>query len=99
MDPWTPDRLANAIERGCHKSARDYQGILEQKFADMMDKGYFTVLPFPVVKDLPNLWLSPVGVIPVEYMFVVRIVTDASSNTIEYGGIFLLLEIQQVLNR
>jgi hypothetical protein len=34
----------------------------------------------------------------VERRFVVRAVTDVSSNTIEYGGVFLLLEIQQVLN-
>jgi hypothetical protein len=34
----------------------------------------------------------------VERGIVVRAVTDVSSNTIEYGGVFLLLEIQQVLN-
>jgi hypothetical protein len=34
----------------------------------------------------------------VERRFFVRAVTDVSSNTIEYGGVFLLLEIQQVLN-
>lgn len=30
----------------------------------MMRKGQLVVLPFEDVKDLPNLWLSPPGVVP-----------------------------------
>ena len=32
--------------------------------ADFIEKGFWTVLPFDVVKDLPNLRLSPLGVVP-----------------------------------
>jgi hypothetical protein len=30
----------------------------------MVEKGYFVVLPYELVKDLPNLRLAPVGVVP-----------------------------------
>jgi hypothetical protein len=41
-----------------------YQGFLEAEFVDMVEKGYFVVFPYELVKDLPNLRLSPVGVVP-----------------------------------
>jgi hypothetical protein len=37
---------------------------LEEKFATIMEKGYFIVLPYELVKDLPNLPLPPVGEVP-----------------------------------
>jgi hypothetical protein len=32
--------------------------------ADMFEKGQWIALPFDQVKDLPNLRISPIGVVP-----------------------------------
>jgi hypothetical protein len=37
---------------------------MHEEMADFVIKGFWTVLPFDLVKDLPNLWLSPLGIVP-----------------------------------
>ena len=63
-DPWTPRKLAEKISRGPHKSAVEYADFVRDEMADFCEKGFWTVLPFDLVKDLPGLRLSPLGVIP-----------------------------------
>jgi len=50
--------------RGPHKSALEHVDFVRDKFADFCQQGFWTVLPFDCVKDLPNLRLSPLGVVP-----------------------------------
>ena len=61
---WTLSRRDDAAQRGSHQSARHYIAFSESEMADMIRKGYWVVLPYSVVKDLPNLRLSPMGVVP-----------------------------------
>lgn len=62
--PWSPMELAAAMRRGPHKSAYEHEQFLRDDMADMVDKGFWMVLPFDSVKDHPALRLSPIGVVP-----------------------------------
>ena len=62
--PWTSLTLAEAVERGPHKSCVDHIDFLEEEFVDMLDKGQWVILPFSVVSKLKNLRVSPPGVVP-----------------------------------
>ena len=61
---WTLNRRNDAAYRGSHQSASQYLSFSESEMADMIRKGYWIALPYAVVKDLPNLQLSPMGVVP-----------------------------------
>ena len=61
---WTLNRRTDAAYRGSHQSASQYLSFSESEMADMIRKGYWIALPYAVVKDLPNLRLSPMGVVP-----------------------------------
>ena len=61
---WTHPRISEALKRGSHPSAKQYLHFLETEMADMVDKRYWVVLPYELVKDLPHLRLSPIGVVP-----------------------------------
>ena len=61
---WTPTRLEQANRRGPHKSAIEYRDFMYEEMATMADKGQWLILPFELVKDLPGLRLSPIGVVP-----------------------------------
>ena len=62
--PWTPQRLRSAIARGPHKSSFEHLDFLRDDMADMVDKGFWTVLPYDLVAATPGLRLSPIGVVP-----------------------------------
>lgn len=62
--PWTLERLEQCVARGPHKSAKAESAFVRNEIADFCDKGFYTVLPFDLVKDLPHLRLSPLGVVP-----------------------------------
>lgn len=62
--PWTPERLQQALRRGPHKSALENLDFLRDEMAAMVAKGHWVVLPFSAAKTLPNLRLSPIGVVP-----------------------------------
>jgi len=49
---------------GPHKSALKHVNFVQDEFADFCQQGFWTVLPFDCVKDLPNLQFSPLGVVP-----------------------------------
>ena len=61
---WTTGELQERLERGPHKSATEYAEFVRDEMADFVKKGYWVVLPFDKVKDLPNLRLSPLGAVP-----------------------------------
>ena len=62
--PWTRQELDAAVARGPHQSVREYQDFLEGEMLDMREKGQWIVLPYNAVKNLPNLRLSPPGIVP-----------------------------------
>ena len=62
--PWTPSMKQARFARGPHKSARDYAEFLAAEFLDFCRKGYWTLLPYELVKDIPELRISPIGVVP-----------------------------------
>ena len=62
--PWSSKRRTKHVRRGPHKSCLAHLGFIRTEMLDFVKKGYWMVLPYRLVKDLPHLWLSPLGVIP-----------------------------------
>jgi hypothetical protein len=62
--PWTAAHMQRCLERGPHASATNHTDFVRDEMADFIEKGFWTVLPFELIKDLPNLRLSPLGVVP-----------------------------------
>lgn len=52
------------MDRGSHRSATEYLDFLEEEMVDMIHKQYWVVLPYRMVRDLPNLRISPLGIVP-----------------------------------
>ena len=61
---WTPARKEQAIRRGPHKSAHEHSEFLAEEMSTMCERGQWMVLPYDLVKHLPNLRISPLGVVP-----------------------------------
>ena len=63
--PWTPSTLQERVERGSHKSCQDHLTFLREELQEFMQDGYWTVLPYRIVKKiLRKLRVSPMGVVP-----------------------------------
>jgi hypothetical protein len=62
--PWDNQRIYAAATRGPHKSAYEYQDFLRTEMVDMILRRQWIVLPYDLIKDLPGLRLSPIGVVP-----------------------------------
>jgi hypothetical protein len=63
--PWSPEKRKQALRRGAHKSAtRQFRQFLHEDMADYIAKRFWTVLPYPAIKDMPHLKLAPCGVVP-----------------------------------
>lgn len=62
--PWTAELLDERMERGCHQSAHGSEEFVMEEFLDFCQKGFWMVLPYECVRDLPGLRLSPLGVVP-----------------------------------
>jgi hypothetical protein len=62
--PWTQAKLNAARIRGSHKSATEHLKFLQEEIIAFMQKGQWILLPYDLIKDLPNLRLSPLGVVP-----------------------------------
>lgn len=63
-EQWSQERLSQALERGCHQSANLYKDFVRAEFVDFVDKKFWIVLPASSLEDLPDLRLSPLGVVP-----------------------------------
>ena len=62
---WTRQKLDAMMQRGAHQSCSQYLDFLEDEFLDMVAKGQWVILPYNLlIKLLPNLRLSPPGVVP-----------------------------------
>jgi len=62
--PWSRARLDEAIRRGSHLSAQQHLVFLEEEMKTMIHKGQWMILEYREVAHLPNLRLSPLGVVP-----------------------------------
>jgi hypothetical protein len=62
--PWTEQQLDDKAARGPHKSADDYGDFVREEMAEFCEKDFWVVLPYHMVRCLPGLKLSPLGVIP-----------------------------------
>ena len=62
--PWSSTQLDQAANRGSHSSSLDHIDFVHEEMADMVEKGFWTVLPYHQVAHLPGLRLSPLGVVP-----------------------------------
>jgi len=62
--PWSQEVLEERLERGPHKSAQKAAEFIRGEMADFHEKGFWVVLPFDAVRDLPGLRLNPLGSVP-----------------------------------
>ena len=60
--PWTLEQKDHCVERGCHPSANLHAEFLREEMADFIDKKFWAVLPYDLVRDLPSLKLSPAAI-------------------------------------
>jgi hypothetical protein len=52
--PWTEAEIRGVLNRGPHKSAYEFNDFLRDDMADYIEKGFWVVLPYHLVKDLPK---------------------------------------------
>jgi hypothetical protein len=63
--PWSQQQKDMAVLRGPHPSAAYvYDAFLKQEMVDMARMGYWVVLPYSSIRDLPQLKIAPCGVVP-----------------------------------
>jgi hypothetical protein len=61
---WPLAKLDDAASRGPHRSTNEHVEFMRQGFSEMVRAGQWLVLPYSSVRNLPNLRLSPTGVVP-----------------------------------
>ena len=70
--PWELKQLDERMKRGSHKSCDDNRDFLRTEILDFVKKGFWTVLPYRLLREqykrkirhLRDLRLSPMGVVP-----------------------------------
>ena len=62
--PWSKGKKEAALARGPHKSAKEHLHFLKEEYIDMIKKGHWVLLPAAELLDVPELRLSPLGVVP-----------------------------------
>ena len=62
--PWDAQQQHAAIARGPHKSSHGERSFVCEEILDFCRQGYWIVLPYHTARDLPNLRISPLGVVP-----------------------------------
>jgi hypothetical protein len=87
-EDWTLEQLDERMARGCHRSATEHKDFIREEMADFVESGFYAVLPYTHVRDLPGLRLSPLG-IKEERDRRARLVVDhtwfgVNQNTVEY---------------
>jgi len=58
LPAWSLSHRDAMMARGSHSSASAHYHFLRNEMADMMAKGYWTILPYRLVRHLPNLRIS-----------------------------------------
>ena len=61
---WSLQRRDQAVTRGPHRSAAQHCSFVRKEFADFLRKKFWTILPYRLVRNLQDLRLSPLGVVP-----------------------------------
>ena len=59
-----PHQRKERLRRGPHKSAHEYVEFLRGELLDFVRKGFWMVVPWQTIIDHPNLFISPMGVVP-----------------------------------
>jgi hypothetical protein len=62
--PWSAKTKQERFTQRPHKSANEYVNFLGTEFLDFLKKGYWMLLTYEGVKDMVDLCLSPLGVVP-----------------------------------
>jgi hypothetical protein len=63
-EPWTQREKDEAMRRGPHKSAYEGMEFLREDMSDYIDKGFWMVVPYSLLREVPNLRVSPIGLVP-----------------------------------
>ena len=58
---WTSQHKDDCVAYGCHKSAKMHKEFIREEMADIIEKGFWVVLPYSIAKDLPDSAYSPLG--------------------------------------
>lgn len=61
---WSLEAKDQAMNRGPHQSAHLHHDFLKEEMLDMVERGQWMVLPYHLVRHIPNLRISPMGVVP-----------------------------------
>ena len=61
---WSLEQKDAAMNWGNHLSVHSFTEVLYKEFTDMQSKGMFLILPYSLVRHLPQLGLYPIGCIP-----------------------------------
>ena len=59
---WTLEEHDNKFYRGAHATAEMHKAFVREEMAEFIECGYWTVLPYRLVRHLPGLRVSPLGV-------------------------------------
>jgi hypothetical protein len=66
--PWNLERLEATLKQGPHKSSEQHAAFLREELLDFVQKGFWTILPWRLVKKYKRLLrllrISPMGVVP-----------------------------------
>ena len=99
---WTQQRRDHSMQRGPHPSTAPYLHFVEDDMADMIRKGYWVVLPYHLVRHLPNLRISPMGAVP-QHERRPRIIVDYSfsnvNQEVDKGAPPEAMQLGRALNR
>jgi hypothetical protein len=61
--PWTEAQHDAAAKHGPHKGTNEHIEFMRAEFFDMVNAGQWLVLPYQSVRHLPDLRISPTGVV------------------------------------
>jgi hypothetical protein len=62
--PWTTNQRDAAVKRGPHKSAHEHIEFLREEMADMVERATWVVMYYRRLRELKDLRVSPMGVVP-----------------------------------
>jgi hypothetical protein len=62
--PWSPELRQARLDRGSHKSCDDHFEFVREEMLEFVEKGFWTLVPYRLIKTMHNLRLSPLGIIP-----------------------------------
>ena len=62
--PWSLAQKEAVIQRGNHPSVQAFSDFVKEEMLDMRRKGIFVILPYHLLKDRPELRISPLGCVP-----------------------------------